>query len=68
MTAAMVKAPVPRFTESAINELFTVRNFLPVFYYFFSSTPISSLFTFYSLASSLLEPLFLEEITDDSHF
>ena len=26
MIAAMAKAPLPRFTESAINELFTARN------------------------------------------
>jgi len=26
MIAAMAKAPLPRFTESAINELFTERN------------------------------------------
>jgi|GEM_PF-2858046 len=28
MIAAMAKAPLPRFTESAINELFTERNLL----------------------------------------
>ena len=30
MIAAMAKAPLPRFTESAINELFTARIFLKV--------------------------------------